>query len=43
MAALTETGGEAFPAYALVLALCRLVIVGGLGTQLLRPRFAQAR
>jgi len=41
MAALPETGGTAFPTYALVMALGGLAILGGLGLQLLRRRSHQ--
>lgn len=38
MAALPETGGDAFPTYALVMALGGLAILGGLSLELLRRR-----
>ncbi|MFB0538058.1 MAG: nuclear transport factor 2 family protein [Anaerolineae bacterium] len=41
MAALPETGGVAFPTYALVMALGGLAILGGLGLELLRRRSHQ--
>jgi len=41
MAALPETGGAAFPTYALIMALGGLAILGGLGLQLLRRRSHQ--
>ena len=43
MAALPETGGAAFPTYALIMALGGLAILGGLGLQLLRRRSHQYR
>ena len=41
MAALPESGGDAFPTYALVMALAGLAIVGGIGLTLLRRRSHQ--
>ena len=41
MAALPEIGGEAFPTYALVMALGGLAILGGLGLALLHRRSPQ--
>jgi LPXTG-motif cell wall-anchored protein len=41
MAALPETGGAAFPSYALAMALGGLAILGGLGLKLLRRRSHQ--
>jgi hypothetical protein len=41
MAALPETGGVAFPTYALIMAFGSLAILGGLGLQLLRRRSDQ--
>ena len=41
MAALPESGGDAFPTYALVMALGGLAIVGGIGLTLLRRRSHQ--
>ena len=41
MATLPETGGVAFPTYALVMALGGLAILGGLGLELLRRRSHQ--
>jgi hypothetical protein len=41
LAALPETGGETFPAYAWVLALGGLAVAGGLGMEYLRRRVLQ--
>jgi len=41
MAALPETGGVAFPTYALVMAIGVLAVLGGLGLELLRRRLHQ--
>jgi LPXTG-motif cell wall-anchored protein len=41
MAALPETGGAAFPTYALIMAFGDLAILGGLGLRLLRRRSDQ--
>ena len=41
MAALPESGGDAFPTYALVMALAGLAILGGIGLTLLRRRSHQ--